>query len=163
MLRILRNDRMTQRKTSSRLHGLRYDRRTRLRPIIGIVMKERTASSQFICKRLDTYSLSRVLVILSSTVRAIGTRRQTIQVGHISISAHTRFGQQRLFHIVRVIGTVFVLMRVEFYDGMPGATPVRWGVWGREALENDLFEVRSKTPENKKEVGVRCRRRRRTF
>jgi hypothetical protein len=38
----------------------------RLRSIIGIVMEERSASSHFIDKRLDAYSLPRVLVIFSS-------------------------------------------------------------------------------------------------
>src|SRR5512139_2496823 len=129
-----------------------------LRPIIRIVMKERTASSQFICKRLDTYSLPRVLVILSSNGQgnSVPGRHNDTGWPYLDIELVHVSGHQRLLHIVRVIGTVFGADgRVEFTMGCPEPPLCDGGVGVESPLENHLFEVRSKDPENEKEVSVR--------
>jgi hypothetical protein len=120
-----------------------------LRPIVGIVMEERPASSQFIGKGLDSYSLPRVFIVFSPDAQGnsvpgwhddTGWPDLDIELIHFS-------GCQGLFHVVRVIGTVFGADgRIEFTMGCPEPPLCNGGMGVESTLENDLFEVGSEDP-----------------
>jgi len=125
-------------------------------------MEERPASSQFIRKRLDTYSLTRVLIVFSTDTQGDSEPGRHNDTGrpYLDIELIDSSGDKEFFHIVRVIGAVFgAHRRIQFTMGCPEPSLGNGCVWVESALKNDLLEVRGENPENEKEVGIRCGRR----
>jgi hypothetical protein len=131
-----------------------------LRPIIGIVMEKGPASSHFIDKRLDAYSLSRVLVIFSPDGQGNSVPGWHNDTGgpNLDIEFVDFSRGERLLDIMCMIRSVSGADgRIEFTMGCPEPSLGNGGVGVEGALENDLFEVRSENPDNEKEVCVRRR------